>query len=289
MVEFTIYFESIRPTGTGDRMVDLDTNRSECKSSIVLTNVFAKGIRVRAYTTEEVLESWRRGRKWREINLTLKTTLTKFLIVLGGSFELFCIPVKGMAVLTFNIHGTKRMTTKRFLISLPAWRKVLLSEGLKILIQLSSLCRCLCSLSLCLSNSLSLCLSYSFSLCLCSSLCNLLSNSGSVFSSTCLIICCSFSTCLLFLLHVNSLCLCLLLPLKLLCLLCLKLILHSFRSSSSIFILNPFSFQLLNPLLMLLHLSGLHSICFILCFSLPLFSGMCSHHLILHILHNSLF
>src|SRR5882762_3044642 len=191
MVEFTIYFESIRPTGTCDRMVNLDTNRSECKCSIVLVNVFAKGIRVRAYATE-VLESWRRGRKWRD--LTLKTTLTKFFIVLDGSFELFCIPVKGMAVLTFNIHGTKKMTTKRFLISLPAWRKVLLSEGLKILIQLSSLCCCLCSLSLCLSNSHSLCLSYSFSLCLCSSLWNLLSNSGSVFSSTCLIICCSFST-----------------------------------------------------------------------------------------------
>src|SRR5882762_10295381 len=119
MVEFTIYFESIRPTGTCDRMVDLDTNRSECKSSIVLTNVFAKGVRERAYPTEQVFESWRRGRKWRKIHLTLKTALTKSFIIEGGSFELFCIPVKGMAVLTFDIHGTKRMTTKWFLISLP--------------------------------------------------------------------------------------------------------------------------------------------------------------------------
>src|SRR6267378_4453305 len=120
MVEFTIYFESIRPTGICDRMVNLDTNRSECKCSIVLANVFAKGIRERAYATKEVLESWRRGRKWGKINLTLKTTLAKFFIVSGGSFELFCIPVKGMAVLTFNIHGIQRMTTKRFLIGLPA-------------------------------------------------------------------------------------------------------------------------------------------------------------------------
>jgi len=63
MVEFTIYLESIRATGVGDRMVNLDTNRSECKSGIVLANVFAKGIRERAYATEKVFESWRRGRK----------------------------------------------------------------------------------------------------------------------------------------------------------------------------------------------------------------------------------
>src|ERR1700676_2850278 len=118
MVKFTIYFESIGPTGVCDRMINLDTNRSECKSSIVLANVFAKSIRVRAYATEEVLESWRRRRKRREINLTLKTALTKFFIIGSGSFELFSIPVKSMAVSTFNIHGTKRMTAKRFLIGL---------------------------------------------------------------------------------------------------------------------------------------------------------------------------
>jgi len=44
-------------------MINLDTNRSECESSIVLVNVFAKSIRVRAYATEEVLESWKRRRK----------------------------------------------------------------------------------------------------------------------------------------------------------------------------------------------------------------------------------
>ena len=89
MVKFTIYFESIRPTGTCDRMVNVDTKRSKCKSGIVLVNVFAKGIRERAYATEEVLESGMRGRKWREVNLTLKTALTKFFIIKGGSLELF--------------------------------------------------------------------------------------------------------------------------------------------------------------------------------------------------------
>jgi hypothetical protein len=86
MVEFTIYLESIRATGICDRMVNLDTNRSECKSSIVLANVFAKGLRERAYATEEVFESWRRGRKRRKVNLTLKTALTKFFVIEGGSF-----------------------------------------------------------------------------------------------------------------------------------------------------------------------------------------------------------
>jgi hypothetical protein len=86
MMEFTIYFESIRPTGTCDFMVNVDTKRSECKCSIVLANVFVKGIRKRAYATKEVLESLRRGRKCREVNLTLKTALTKFFIIEGGSF-----------------------------------------------------------------------------------------------------------------------------------------------------------------------------------------------------------
>jgi hypothetical protein len=56
MVEFAIYFESIRPTGTCDRMIYLDTHRSECKCSIKLANIFVKGIREGAYATE-VLES----------------------------------------------------------------------------------------------------------------------------------------------------------------------------------------------------------------------------------------
>ena len=89
MVKFTIYFESIRATCTCDRMVNVNTKRSECKSSIVLANVLAKGIRERAYTTEEVLEGWRRRGERREVNLTLKTALTKFFIIKGGSFELF--------------------------------------------------------------------------------------------------------------------------------------------------------------------------------------------------------
>jgi hypothetical protein len=84
VVEFTIYLESIRATGVCDRMVNLDTNGSECESSIVLVNVFVKGIRERAYVTEEVFESGRR-RKWRKVNLTLKTALTKSFITEGGS------------------------------------------------------------------------------------------------------------------------------------------------------------------------------------------------------------
>ena len=85
MVEFTIYFESIRPTGTCGRMVNLDTNRSECKSSIVLANMLAKGVRKRAYARKEVLEGWRRRRKRRKVYLTLKTALTEFYIMKSGS------------------------------------------------------------------------------------------------------------------------------------------------------------------------------------------------------------
>src|ERR1700683_4105706 len=146
MVKFTIYFESIRTTGICDRMINLDTNRSECKGCIVLSNVFTKGIREWTYAREEVLESWRRRRKWREVDLALKTALAKFFIIEGGSCELFSIPVKSMAVLAFNIHRTKRMTSKWFLISFPSLRKVLLSESLKVLFQLSSLSSSLCCL-----------------------------------------------------------------------------------------------------------------------------------------------
>ena len=78
MVKFTIYFKSIRPTGICDLMLNCDTKRSECKGSIVLSNVFAKGIREWTYAKEEVLESWRRRRKWRVIDLALKTALTNF-------------------------------------------------------------------------------------------------------------------------------------------------------------------------------------------------------------------
>src|ERR1700677_1856377 len=133
MVKFTIYFESIRTTGICDRMINLDTNRSECKGCIVLSNVFTKGIREWTYAREEVLESWRRRRKWREVDLALKTALTKFLVVESGSCKLLSIPVKSMAVLTFNSHTTKRMTCGWFLIGLSAWRKILLSESLMVL------------------------------------------------------------------------------------------------------------------------------------------------------------
>jgi hypothetical protein len=61
VVKFTTYLESIGPTGAGDSMIDLATNRGECKGSIVLANVLTKGIRKRTYAIEEVLESWRRG------------------------------------------------------------------------------------------------------------------------------------------------------------------------------------------------------------------------------------
>src|SRR6202044_3668391 len=217
MVEFTTYFKSIRPTGTCDRMINVDPQRCESKCSIVLANVLAKGIRCRADTTEQVFESWRRRRKWRKIYLTLKTALAKFFVIEGGSCELFSIPMKSMAMLTLNIHTTKRMTSIWLFISLSSWRQILLSESFKILVQLSSLCSCLCSLCLCLCISLSLCLSSSF--------CSLLCNSGSNFSGMCLIICNGFYTVHLFLLSVNSLCLSFLFSLKLFSLLGQMLIL----------------------------------------------------------------
>ena len=57
MVKFTIYFERISPRSICDCTVNLNTNRCECKGSIILTNVFAKGIRIWAYATEKVFES----------------------------------------------------------------------------------------------------------------------------------------------------------------------------------------------------------------------------------------
>jgi hypothetical protein len=65
--------------------------------------------------------------------LTLKTALAKFYIIESGCSELFLIPVKSMAMLTFNIHSTKRMTPSRFLIGSSAWRQILLSQSLMIL------------------------------------------------------------------------------------------------------------------------------------------------------------
>src|ERR1700733_5604911 len=109
-MKLSIYFECIRSTGAGDRMINVDTKRCECKCGIELPDVFTKEIRVRTDSREKALESGRGGWKGRQINLTLKTALAKFFIIESGSSELFRIPMQSMAVFTFNIHGTKRMT-----------------------------------------------------------------------------------------------------------------------------------------------------------------------------------
>src|SRR6201995_1065962 len=122
MMQFTIYLERIWPRATCDSMINFDTKRCECKCSIILANVFAKSIGKGAYATEKIFHCWRRFRVWRELDLALKATLAKFYIVESGGSEFFLIPVKSMAMLTFNIHRTKRMTPSRFLIGFSAWR-----------------------------------------------------------------------------------------------------------------------------------------------------------------------
>src|ERR1700749_2140235 len=102
MMKFTIYLERIWPSASCDSMINFDTKRCECKCSIILANVLAKSIGKGASTTEKIFQCWRRFREWRELDLTLKTTLAKFYIIKSRGSEFFLIPMKSMAMLTFN-------------------------------------------------------------------------------------------------------------------------------------------------------------------------------------------
>src|SRR3954466_12342815 len=128
MVKLSTNLETVWPSATCDRAVDLDSKRCECKCIIVLANVLFEFSRKRMEPPEQVPESSRRLRNGRQLHLTLKAARAKEEIVTCGLGQLFRIKVKCMAFSAIYIHRAKCMSLHRLPIRLSSCRNCQLGK-----------------------------------------------------------------------------------------------------------------------------------------------------------------
>jgi hypothetical protein len=111
VVEFSMNGESPWARVVESTFIKLDTHRSKCDSTIVLTTMFdkARGGIHSLKLSRPLLERW-------NANLALQATCTKARIYAGGVGEFFTHKMWGMAVGTLNVERTKRIDSMRLCI-----------------------------------------------------------------------------------------------------------------------------------------------------------------------------
>jgi hypothetical protein len=116
MIQSTVYPERVRTTTGEDSVIHIDSQRCEGKGRVVLTNALSKLSGARCGAGKQPMQEIRWIRKWRQLDLTLKTAYTKLWMNVGRVGEPFRLEVHSVTVRALNRHGTQRMPVGRFLV-----------------------------------------------------------------------------------------------------------------------------------------------------------------------------